>query len=160
MISHQNVSVRFRLLGLPQVVLQRVPELSPRVSVEVFGYVEHDRVLQEMREADIFVLPSYGEGMPNSLLEAMAAGLPVVVTDVGANTEVVNPGLGGIIVPVGCPRDLMTAILSLCGDRERRVKMGRENAARIRSTFSEGRIVSLLDRVYRKTLLSRQISRH
>lgn len=89
--------------------------------------------------ADAFVLPSHREGLPLSLLEAMAAGLPVIATRVGGIPEVVD-GSTGILIP---PRDvpaLKMAILRLCGHREEAAAMGERARVRIEDSFAFGSV--------------------
>lgn len=69
--------------------------LEDRVSFE--GYVPHEQLSDYYRAADVFVLPSFNEGMSNSLLEAIAAGLPVIVTETGGTAELVSDN--GFVVP-------------------------------------------------------------
>ena len=73
---------------------------------------------------DIFVLPSLGEGISNTVLEAMAAALPVVATRVGGNPELVADGESGELVPVGDVHALATALMALLDDPERAVRQG------------------------------------
>jgi len=73
---------------------------------------------------DIFVLPSYREGLPRSVIEAMAASLPVVATDIPACRELVRPGDTGLLVPLRDARALASAIGSLIDNRDRRDAMG------------------------------------
>lgn len=75
----------------------------------------------------IFVLPSYREGTPRSILEAMAMGRPVVTTDVPGCRETVEPGRNGILVPPRNAAALAAAILELMGDTERVTRMGQES---------------------------------
>ena len=66
-----------------------------------------------LRAMDIFVLPSLGEGISNTVLEAMASGLPVVATAVGGNVELVEEGFNGSLVPVGDHLALSDAMAAL-----------------------------------------------
>jgi glycosyltransferase involved in cell wall biosynthesis len=74
--------------------------------------------------ADIFVLPSRSEGFSNAIVEAMAASLPVVATNVGGNAEAVRNGISGFIVPVEDPRALADAIIQLLHDPLKSKEMG------------------------------------
>jgi glycosyltransferase involved in cell wall biosynthesis len=76
-----------------------------------------------LRAADVFVLPSYGEGLPIALLEAMAAGNAVIATPVGAIPDVVSPGTHGILVPPGDATAVAMAILAMAGDRDALARM-------------------------------------
>ena len=87
------------------------------------------------RDADIFVLPSLVEGMPNVILEAMASGLPVVATRIPGSEELVRPGKTGLLVPPSDPQSLAHALraLSRDGDLRRRMGQNARNAAGLRS---------------------------
>ncbi|MES2537645.1 MAG: TIGR03088 family PEP-CTERM/XrtA system glycosyltransferase [Pseudomonadota bacterium] len=73
---------------------------------------DRDDVAELMREMDLFVLPSLGEGISNTILEAMCSALPVVATRVGGNVELVNDGVNGKLVPPGDPNALAEALLT------------------------------------------------
>ena len=80
----------------------------------------------------MFVLPSRFEGMPNALLEAMAAGLAVIVTDASPGPlEVVEPGISGLVVPSDDPAALAEAMQALVSDPDRCRRMGAAAKARI-----------------------------
>lgn len=86
------------------------------------GYrADIDRLL---RAADVFVLPTYREGLPRSVIEAMATGLPVIATDIPACRELVEPGRTGLLVPPRDPRALAQAIEQLSLDGALRRRMG------------------------------------
>lgn len=74
--------------------------------------------------SDVFTLPSYREGLPRSIIEAMAVGLPVVATDISACAELVRPDETGLLVPVADAAALATAIADLASDPSRRARMG------------------------------------
>jgi glycosyltransferase involved in cell wall biosynthesis len=100
--------------------------------VTLAGAVPDARDLFEHYE--FAVLPSHGEGLPNAILEAMAAGLPVIATAVGGVPEIVSDGITGILVPARAPAELAAAIETVAGDpllRSRMGTAGREHAARL-----------------------------
>ena len=79
------------------------------------------------QEADLFVLPSRGECFGIATIEAMACGIPVVVTDVGGTADIVEPEGNGYIVPPADPHALGTAIMAVLDDRSRAAAMGRRS---------------------------------
>ena len=90
---------------------------------------ERNDIAQLLRVMDLFVLPSLAEGSSNTILEAMATGLPVVATAVGGNTELVHPGFTGILVPPRSPDLMAAAIADYC----RIPEMGARHGMRARS---------------------------
>jgi len=103
----------------------------------------------------IAVLPSLSEGMSNSLLESMAAGVPVVATRVGGNPEAVGDDEGGLLVPAGDDAFLATAIGRLLRDRELRASLGRGGRQRVERLFSIRRMVGDTEALYRRLLEER-----
>ena len=97
------------------------------VSQEVHfrGGVSPDCIPFEFQKADVFVLPSIVEGMPNVVLEAMASGIPVVATRIPGSQELVIDGQTGLLVPHSSPAELGRALLRLIEDRRGREQMGR-----------------------------------
>lgn len=104
---------------------------------------------------DVFVLPSLAEGISNTILEAMAAGLPVIATDVGGNAELVDDGITGMIVPSN-DIDCMALALRRCAeapDRSRQMGFaGRQKAERV---FGLDTMVARYDALYTQLLASR-----
>lgn len=101
---------------------------------------------------DVFVLSSYTEGLAMTLLEAMAAGLPIVATRVGGNTEAVVDGQTGFIVPPRDERALAGAVLELLEDKERAREMGRMGRARAVEKFGTDTMVREYEKLYRSVL--------
>ncbi len=105
-------------------------------SVRFAGQIRPELVAMYLRAADVFVLPSYGEGMPNALLEAMAIGLPVVASRVGGIPEVVEDRVSGLLVEPKSARALSRALDQLLGQPVWAAGLGREGSRRIRTQFS------------------------
>jgi len=89
------------------------------------GYINHDRIHEYYESADLFVLPSFNEGMSNTLLEAMAAGHPVITTDTGGTDELVNEN--GIVVPKQDADAIATALRRYRDNPEVRRRHGEQS---------------------------------
>lgn len=98
---------------------------------------------------DLYISASLREGLPLSLLEAMACGLAVVATRVPGHEDVVEHNTTGLLVPPNDPRALADAAASLLADPERRRRMGEAGRERARREFSVGRMVAATAAVYR-----------
>lgn len=105
-----------------------------------------------MRGLDCFVLPSLAEGISNTILEAMASGLPVIATDVGGNSDLVAAGETGRIVPPGDVEALAAAIAAEAADPDRARAMGRAGRSRVLERFSLPAMVAAYEAVYREVL--------
>jgi sugar transferase (PEP-CTERM/EpsH1 system associated) len=91
-----------------------------------------------MRGLDCFALPSRAEGISNTILEAMASGLPVLATDVGANGELIVAGATGRLVPSGDANAMAQGLLQLAQDPAGAAAMGRAGRERVEQRFSLG----------------------
>jgi glycosyltransferase involved in cell wall biosynthesis len=108
-----------------------------------------------LKALDVFVLPSWWEGMPNAVLEAMAAGLPVVATAVGGTPEVVVDGVTGLLVPPHDPDSLAQAIVRLLGDPDLRRRMGQAGQDRVGQQFSVEKMVEQTQTLYEQLVIEK-----
>ena len=111
-----------------------------------------DDVARVMRGLDLFVLPSLAEGVSNTILEAMASGLPVVATAVGGNPELVDDGRTGRLVPAADPQALATAILKYQADPDACRRQGREARTTVERNFSMTSMVNGYMSLYERLL--------
>jgi glycosyltransferase involved in cell wall biosynthesis len=96
--------------------------------VKFLGYIDDEQKINFLAHGDIFLFPSHlNEGIPYSLLEAMAAGLPVITTPVGAIPEIIQDEEHGILVPPEQPAKLAESIIKLLKSKRRRGKMAKQN---------------------------------
>jgi glycosyltransferase involved in cell wall biosynthesis len=121
------------------------------LDVEFTGEVTPNLVDKYLFRSRIFVLPSVrGEGLPNAVLEAMSAGLPVVVTDTGGAADAVKHGETGFIVSPGDETALRDRIQYLCGHPSEREEMGQRARRHVVKHHRWQRIVSELESIYER----------
>jgi glycosyltransferase involved in cell wall biosynthesis len=116
------------LNNLPDLFLLSVGHGTVSLDVKIprlhFGHVNHDRVLSSVYSAaDMYVIPSIQDNLPNTVLEAIACGTPVVGFDVGGIPDMVRPGVTGLLAPAGDVQGLRAAIAELLQNPERRAAM-------------------------------------
>ena len=112
------------------------------------GPVFGDEKVKLLGGCDLFMLPSYSEGLPYALLESMAAGVPVIATPVGAIPDVLADGTHGLLVPARDGKAIAAALATLCLDRERLSWMSRACRRRIRAAYSIDRVAAELGLLY------------
>jgi len=113
---------------------------------------ERQDVADVMRGLDCFALPSLAEGISNTILEAMASGLPVIATAVGGNADLVREGVTGHIVPAGDARGMSEAIVRLASDPACAARLGQAARVGAEQHFSLQAMVSGYQRVYDRHL--------
>ena len=123
-----------------------VNELGVADRVRFLGH--RDDVPTVLEAADIFVLPSRSEAFPNSVMEAMAAGVPVVASNVGGIPELVRDGYNGRLVPPGNADALANAVLGLLDHPERVEQFGRNGRGIVEQTYSFDRMVDQFETLY------------
>ena len=105
-----------------------------------------------MRGLDCFVLPSLGEGISNTILEAMASGLPIIATAVGGNVELVQNGQNGCLVPPANPEALAKAIVGFAQQRESTKSLGKKSRQLVENHYSMTAMVTNYQQLYDRLL--------
>jgi glycosyltransferase involved in cell wall biosynthesis len=167
--------------GLPELVaaFQSIRKEMPEVVLLLVGdYEEGDPVPEDIRDAieldpgihciaftsqielfylvmNIFVLPTHREGFPNTVLEAQAAGLPVVTTVATGAMDAIDDGVTGVLIPVGDADKLAEAMLSLLSDLIKMQSMGRLGRERILREFQNETVWEALASLYKAMLQER-----
>jgi glycosyltransferase involved in cell wall biosynthesis len=163
--SRTNTPIMLRIVGdgAERVALEeQAVSLGLAARVQFSGWVDRAEIAAVYRNADVFVTASYWEGMPNTMLEAMACALPIVASDVQGHDELVRPGINGYLVPPGDPDRLAQAILLLADDRPERRRMGRESRRIAGEVFDWESIAMAYVRVYESAIAgtTRTTARH
>jgi glycosyltransferase involved in cell wall biosynthesis len=148
--------VRFTFVAAGAPVRERVAELGLQDVVTCHGVVSRDEMVAFYRRADVFLIPSYGEGFPNSMLEAMSHALPVVGAPAGAIPEVIEQGVGGFLNPaddaIGLARDVRT----LADDPALRHAMGAHNHALVSEVYALDAVFARFDSIWERAAAARR----
>ncbi|CAA0123440.1 N-acetyl-alpha-D-glucosaminyl L-malate synthase [Halioglobus japonicus] len=149
------LSERLRLLvvgdgPLSAQLKQLIDQLALQDVVWMAG--DRDDVPELLQVMDVFVLPSLGEGISNTVLEAMASGLPVIATAVGGNVELVEQGYNGSLIPAGDHVALADALAALLKNDGNRMKQGENARQRVCHRFDWDRTVEAYLHVYDELL--------
>ncbi|SEO34992.1 Glycosyltransferase involved in cell wall bisynthesis [Salinihabitans flavidus] len=135
--SHPDLHLTLIGDGPERVALEgRARQLGVKGCVTFAGYRSQDEVAGTLRGSDLLVLPSFAEGVPVVLMEAMAAGLPVVATQVAGVSELVEDGVSGRLVPPGDAGALADAIDTILRDPEEAVRLGQAGRAKVQAEFT------------------------
>jgi glycosyltransferase involved in cell wall biosynthesis len=154
LLKERGAGVRVALVGDPDpdnpasIPLDQLREWQAEGAVVWRGHTED--VAAVLRDTHIAVLPSYREGLPKSLLEAAAAGRPIIASDVPGCREITRHGENGLLVPVKDARALADAIERLANDAELRQRMGRRGRELVEEAFSEAAVVERTLALYRE----------
>ena len=116
--------------------------------VKFLGYVIETEKIKILKESHIFILPSYAEGLPIAILEAMASGLPIISTTVGSISEVIEEGINGFLIEPGDYIKLAEKIIFLLKNKSIRTNMGLKNKQKIINKFDINILCSQIEKIY------------
>lgn len=131
-------------------VRDRASDLGLGDQVSLLGWVRGTDKDRFLGSAKIYTLPSYNEGLPMSVLEAMACGLPIVGTPVGGMPEAITDGVEGFLVEAGDVAALSDRLERLLVDDALACKMGAAARAKVESTFSAEAVLPKVEEIYRR----------
>ena len=152
MAQRQEPGMRLRLYGRGDTHIWKTYAAEHGCGNSVVFERETNDIWAAHRQSGFLVIPSRQEGLSNALLEAMASGLPSVVSDIPGNTAAVRNRIEGIVVPVGNPSVLADAIVEMYCDSELRMRMGRSARERAQTTFSLDSVAKKLELAYAQAI--------
>lgn len=132
-------------------------ELKIEDHVVFAGWVSGEEKVRLLQQAQIYVLPSYNEGLPVSLLEAMSWQVPVISTHVGGIPELVRDGVDGLLIDAGDQTALSSAIIKLAQNANLRLKMGAAARDQVERNFSKQVVLPKLEELYRSFIFSNNV---
>jgi len=126
----------------------RAKSLGIGENVRILGWVKGEEKQRLLDEATVYVLPSYHEGLPMGVLEAMAEGVPVITTTVGGIPDLIDSGVDGILIEPGDIDALASAIALLLGNADLRASMGLAAKQKIMERFCAEKVLPQLEEIY------------
>jgi glycosyltransferase involved in cell wall biosynthesis len=117
-------------------------------NVEILGWIRGAEKERLLATAGVYVLPSYHEGLPMSILEAMAVGLPILSTNIGGIPEAVTDGVEGFLIEPGDVQGLAARLARLITDKQLAAEMGLAARRKALSTFSTDVVLPKLEKIY------------
>jgi len=138
---------------LYSLLQKRIIELGLKEQVILTGFLERDKLIALYKKATLYVLPSYYEGLPTSLLEAMSFSLPVIATSIKCNINVINSGNNGILIPARSPNSLANAIIDLLNNAELRLFLGTNGRRTVMTRFNWDHIANKMINYYESNIL-------
>lgn len=150
-ICQENKGVKFALVGkgsFEKRLKSLIHSLNLDENFSFAGYVDQNILLKHYQNATVFVHPSYHEGLPTTILEAMSCGIPTVATVAAGTSEIVTDGETGLLVPPRDPEKLAIAILTLLNDKELRRRMGENARKRVEKYFEWNAISEKYGKMY------------
>jgi glycosyltransferase involved in cell wall biosynthesis len=154
-VARQFPDIRILLVGegegeLKERLVSQIEQAGLDEQVRFFGY--RTDVTEILRVSDLFVLSSISEGLPVAAVEAMAASLPIVSTDVGAMSSLVDDGQSGYLVPSGDSNALAEKMLVVLSDQKLRTSMGNVGRKIVEANFSIETMVRKYQDLYESIL--------
>ncbi|MBL8138782.1 MAG: glycosyltransferase family 4 protein [Acidobacteria bacterium] len=157
-VRRQVPGARFLIVGdgeLRQTLELQTAALGLTAAVRFLGWrADIDRLYADI---DVMALTSRNEGSPVALIEAMAAGVPVVSTDVGGVADVVEHGVSGLLAPMDDAAAVARHVVTLLADPAMRRTMGQHGRTKVAATYDAGRLVTDIETLYEDLIREKQI---
>ena len=147
--AYRNIS--FWIIGS---IRDEVNSLTIPENVHMVGDIQHDSIKEYLMESDVFLFPSYSEGFANALLEAMACGLPCIVSDVGANVDMIEDS-GGYSVSIKNSKEIVNAINKLEDPRIRH-RMSIWNKEKVKLNYTIDSVMKRIIEIYFNVIQERR----
>lgn len=160
-IAEQDPKIKLVLVGYEEKAgeFEETERLRHELGVEdtviLTGEAPRSAVPHFLAAADAFLLPSYSEGMPISIIEAMRSGLAIVSTPIAGIPEMITNEESGLLIPVGAPDDIASAVIRLKNDEGLRRKLGENARKAFEERFEFSRGIAEVRRIYTSLLDSR-----
>ena len=159
-LSKKNINSKFWFAGDGEIKKTEkiIEEYGIGNITKIIGWTSGKKKIELLKEADVLVLPSYNEGLPMAILEAMDYGLAIISSPVGGIPEVIVDYQNGFLVQPGDITALENALTTLIEDSKLRIRMGENNQQKVKTEFELNVILKELSRVYERLINKKKVS--
>jgi glycosyltransferase involved in cell wall biosynthesis len=155
LIKHPNIKITMYGSGDIEQVQNLINNNNLNDKLKLGGWIKGEDIKNAYSNADIYILPSYQEGLPMSVLEAMSYGLPIISTPVGGTPDAVENEVNGFLIEPGDYRSLAEKIEFLAENQELRHQMGQKSYEIVKNKFDINIIAQELKNLYNEILNER-----
>jgi glycosyltransferase involved in cell wall biosynthesis len=154
-VCEERPHVSFVLVGngplLPSI-RREAERIGMKSRIVFAGYLTGHRLIESYQNACVCVSPSYYEGLPTFILEAMACGIPVVATNIRAHADVISNGVNGFLVPVRSPHDMAKMICMLLDEADSRKTVGKAARQTVEENYTWDKVSEKVVDCYERLL--------
>lgn len=143
-IAKNIPKINFKLIGR---ISEEFKNIDTPKNLKLLGEKEHEVVFNELCSSDLFLFPTHTEGFPCALLEAMAVGLPIITTSVGAIPDMIE-NKGGICCNINNTEEFINSINSLIYDKEKRTEMSNWNINKVKKNYTIDKVIEKIYKLY------------
>lgn len=137
--------------GQRKILEDLIRKLQLENNISFIEETTHENVFQYMMASDIFILPSLSEGFPLVLLEAMSCGIPIIVSNVGGMSEIIQDNRNGFLIQTKDPEDIAEKVLMLLKDENLRKKISENNLTDVKK-YNLDNIIIQFEQIYKKSI--------
>jgi glycosyltransferase involved in cell wall biosynthesis len=152
--ENYDLTVNLDVCGVGDIakLKQKAEEDGLVENVMIHGWVEAKTIKELMSNATAFILPSYYEGLPMSILEAMAASVPVIASNVGGIPDIIKDGENGMLIEPGDIKAMAEKIQRIVENREERIEISQKAKEMIMTNYSQQIVIDKLIEIYTRVL--------
>lgn len=150
-LKEQQVTFHLEMIGDGegrQQAAHYIKDLNLDNSIEIIPYVPNLEISEHYQKAHAFILPSISEGMPKVVLEAMACGCPIIMSDIPGCRELVKEGENGFLIPIMRPDLLAKAITTLYKNNNLIISMGMESCKIVEEQYTWDAVARRVEQCY------------
>lgn len=152
--ENYNLTVNLDVCGVGDIakLKQKAKKMGMTKNIVVHGWVDAKKIKELMSKATAFILPSYYEGLPMSIIEAMAASVPVIASNVGGIPDIIKDGENGMLIEPGNIKAMAEKIKRIVENKDERIEISQKAKEMVLISYSQKIVIDKLIEIYNRVL--------